>query len=71
MERKRVCGLIRTNAEEYLQTYGGDFSGDYRDLKGVADILELGYAQQAYAIASNLDTIVREYIPDAFWTMEK
>lgn len=59
-----AAAIVRKLGDDW---YTGRSLDDKMDLYRVAEKLELGHFGEAYAIASYLDTILRDQFPDYLW----
>ena len=62
----RRCWPKNTEADREMRRSGAK---DSRDISGVARALRKGDVRDAYLRAVKLDTIVRDSLPNRFWTL--
>lgn len=67
LDAQQAAKLIEKAAVEYIRVYGKEYQSDADDLRDVAEQLKKGNVKSAWSRANDLDTIVREAIPQKAW----
>jgi hypothetical protein len=64
---EKVIRLLDEAAEKFQEVHGRDSVSDVKALRGIAQMLRDREVGKAYATARDLDTLVRDYVPEQVW----